>query len=469
MNFHKDDVVVKDSEFSIIAFIRHLWRNRLWVLLAPALGACLALSVSLFYASIPAPVTLYIELKGIEKGAYANGAKFMPGDLINPEVVEALRAKYANAFTAEDFAKGVSVEYGTLLIRPLVQRYEILLANKQLRPGEIEDLSSRLAREMDSLSQRGLRIRISPEELSLNRDQAAHLALDIPYLWNDIFAKKYNIFIDRDVLNMETEAGSPDLTRLKGILTVNSLIQTMMRGLSRVKSDPRVQILRSNGGLTAGELEVIVGNFLIVSFQPILSSVMQQANLPGVDLYKKEVRIRMREVETRIAGIDQGIENLISNRDTRSPMTQSPALGTGNLQLADGGIDQLLKLGQQNANTLYLQGLLTKRIELTDSRAWMLSEIARLDVVTESDVTVAAIKEAEASFSNITAEYRSLVRQVIGRLKMTNERLYSAVGAPTFENRGVLKFMMISIASAIFMGLFLVLGVLALSFAMRRS
>ena len=69
MNFHKDDVVVKDSEFSIIAFIRHLWRNRLWVLLAPALGACLALSVSLFYASIPAPVTLYIELKGIEKGA----------------------------------------------------------------------------------------------------------------------------------------------------------------------------------------------------------------------------------------------------------------------------------------------------------------------------------------------------------------------------------------------------------------
>lgn len=261
-----------------------------------------------------------------------------------------MRAKYANAFTAEDFSKGVTVEYGTLLIRPLVQRYEILLANKQLKPTEIDDLSNRLAKDLDAVSQRGLRIRIVPDELSLNRDQASQLALDIPYVWNSIYAKKYNIFLDKDVLNMEIASTTLDLTRLKDVLTVNSLVQTMVRGLSRIKTDLRVQVLRSSGGLTAGELEVMVANFLTISFQPILSSVMQQANLPGVDLYKKEVRIRMREVETRIAGLDQSIANLISNRETRASIAQSTASGSGNLQLTDGGIDQLLKLGQQNAN-----------------------------------------------------------------------------------------------------------------------
>ena len=469
MNPQNDGAMAEEKEFSIIDFIRHLWRYRLWVVLAPALAACLAVSVSFFYASIPAPVTLYIELKGIEKGLYANGAKFTPGDLVTPEVVETLRVKYANAFTAEDFARGVTVEYGTLLIRPLVQRYEILMANKQLKPSELEDLSNRLGRELDSLSQRGLRIRILPEELFLNRDQAMQLALDVPNLWNNIFAEKYNIFLDRDVLNMEIAKTKPDLTRLKDVLTVSSLVQTMVRGLSRIKIDPRVQVLRSTSGMTAGELEVMVGNYLTISFQPILSSLMQQANLPGVDLYKKEVRIRMREVETRIAGLDQSISNLFSNRDARALITQSAASGAGNLQLTDGGIDQLLKLGQQNANTQYLQGLLTKRIELTDSRAGLLSEIERLDVVTESDVTPATLKDAEISFSNIAAEYRSLVGQVIARLKQTNKRLYSVVGAPTIEKSGALRFLLITTASAIFMSLFLVLGVLTLTYAMRRS
>jgi hypothetical protein len=218
MNSKNDGAMAEEKEFSMIDFIRHLWRYRLWVVLAPALGACLALSVSLIYASIPTPVTLYIELKGIEKGAYANGAKFTPGDLLTPEVVETLRVKYANAFTAEDFARGVTVEYGTLLIRPLVQRYEILMANKQLKPSDLEDLSSRLGKDLDSMSQRGLRIQVIPEELSLNRDQASQLALDIPYLWNSIFTKKYNIFLDKDVLNMEFATTTPDLTRLKDIL-----------------------------------------------------------------------------------------------------------------------------------------------------------------------------------------------------------------------------------------------------------
>ena len=69
MKAENEGAMIEEPVFSISDFIRHLWRNRLWMLLAPALSTCLALSVSFFYASIPAPVTLYLDLKGIEKGA----------------------------------------------------------------------------------------------------------------------------------------------------------------------------------------------------------------------------------------------------------------------------------------------------------------------------------------------------------------------------------------------------------------
>lgn len=457
-----------DFEFSFGEFFQYLWRNRLWLALVPGLCIIMSLGMVALNTSISGSLTLYIELKGIDKGAYVNGARFTPGDLIVPDVVDELRNKYGNAFTQEEFSRAVIVEYGTLLVRPLVQRYEALLANKQLKPNELEDLSNRLSKELEAINQRGLRIRISPGELNLNRDQASQLILDIPVIWNKIYAEKYNIFLEKEVMTFEVVDATPDLSRLKDILTVNSATQSMLRGLAKMKSDPRLQLLKSKDGVTAGELEASVANFATISFQPILSNVMQQSNLPGVDLYKKEVRIRMREVENKIAGLDQSIANLLSNRDPRGSTSANIAANTGNLQLMDNGIDQLLKLGQQNANTLFLQGLLSKRIELTDARAALQSEIERLDVVAKSDVTPVLTLDAQTKFSGIASAYKSLINQAIARLKSSNERMYSVVGAPSSEASGVLKSVMAWTGGSFLLGSALVLGVLAIRFGFAQ-
>ena len=459
---------IHEDEFSIRDFFSYLWKNRLWLALVPVLCLSVGMGMFLFNSSTPAALTLYIELKGIEKGAYANGAKFTPGDLIVADVVDELRAKYDNAFSPEEFSKAVVVEYGTLLVRPLVQRYETLLANKQLKPSELEDLSNKLSKELESIAQRGLRIRIAPHELNLTREQAAQLALDIPVVWNQIFAEKYNIFLDKEVMNYDVAEINPDLTRLKDILTVNSATQAMLRSLAKMKSDPRLQALKSKEGSTAGELEASLANFATVSFQPILSSVMQQSNLPGVELYKKEVRIRLREVDNKIAGLDQSIGSILSNRDSRSANSAAAVTGAGSFQLMDNGIEQLLKLGQQSANAVYLQGLLTKRIELTDSRAALQSEVERLDVVTKSDVTPAFTQDAQTKFMGVASAYKSLVQLVIARLKSSNERMYSVVGAPTSEASGLAKLAVVWMAGAFLLGAALVLGVLAIRFGFAQ-
>ena len=465
MTSQSDISAANQVEFSFGDFVSYLWKNRLWLALVPGLCVLMGLGIFVFNSSTPGSLTLYIELKGIDKGAYANGAKFTPGDLIVADVVDELRTKYGNAFTPEEFSRAIVVEYGTLLVRPLVQRYEALLANKQLKPSELEDLSNRLSRELESINQRGLRIRINPGELNLTREQAGQLALDIPVIWNHIFAEKYNIFLEKEVMNFEVADMNPDLTRLKDILITNTMNYTMARGLYKMKADPRLQSLKSKSGMTAGELEALIGNFSTISFQPILSSVMQQSDLPGVDLYKKEVRIRMREVDNKIVGLDQSIANILSNRDSRSPNGAAAITSAGNLQLMDNSIEQLLKLGQQSANTLYLQGLLSKRIDLTDSRAMLQSEIERLDVVTKSNVTAVAIKEAEAKFVSIATEYKSLIAQAIARLKSGNERMYSVVGAPTSEASSVVKLLVMWTASTFLLGTALVLVVLSVLFS----
>jgi len=468
MTSQSDVSALNEVEFSFREFFLYLWRNRLWLALVPGLCVIIGLGMLVLNTSTPGSLTLYIELKGIDKGAYANGAKFTPGDLIVADVVDELRNKYGNAFTPEEFSRAVVVEYGTLLVRPLVQRYEALLANKQLKPSELEDLSNRLSRELESINQRGLRIRVSPGELNLTREQATQLALDIPVSWNKIYAEKYNIFLEKEVMNFEVVDAAPGLSQVKDILTVNSATQAMLRGLAKMKADPRLQLLKSKDGMTAGELEAWVANFVTISFQPILSSVMQQSNLPGVDLYKKEVRIRLREVENKIAGLDQSIANLLSNRDSRNATVGNNTGNAGNLQLMDNGIDQLLKLGQQNGNTLFLQGLLNKRIDLTDIRAVLESEIARLDVVTKSDVTPAFTQDAQTKFVGIASAYKSLVNQAIARLKSSNERMYSVVGAPNSEASGFVKSVAVFIGGAFLLGAALVLGVLAIRFGLAQ-
>lgn len=454
-------------EFSIGDFLRYLWIKRLWLVVVPGLLVCLALSLTLFRAAIPAPVTFYIDLQSIKDGEYPNGAKFSPGDLISPDVVSALRQKYGDAFSHDDFSKGVVVEFGSPLVRPLLQRYELLLANKQLKPNEFDDLSSKLSVELKSISHRGARIQIDPLALSLTRDQAVQLALDIPVFWSKVFIEKYNILLDQDLSSNSVYFSSFDPSNGDDILRVSDIAFKMEKGLTRLMEENRFKQLKTASGLSIADVTFSVRNLDLLYIRPLVQSLQYGAHSEALKNYQRDAELRLQEIEARISGIDEAINSLPGSREARGAGNVSQGSNNAGIQLTDAGVSQLLKLGQQNVMSGFLQELVKKRGILVDQRAKIQFEFERLRLQSAPSYRL-NITDATKAFERVSADYRSVYDQAILKLQRDNRFLYSAIGAPTFEGSSNLKFLLIAVFGSVFLGLFMVIAFMFARFVADR-
>src|SRR6056300_1291550 len=117
---------VYDDEISLVDLFLKLWRRRGLIVFIPLFALGIAVAWLLFTATQrPMPVTLYLELIGIEKASYPNGTRFSPKDLKAPEVINTLASKYGIE-ESDSLAANLSVEFGSPLIIGAQQRFEAL-------------------------------------------------------------------------------------------------------------------------------------------------------------------------------------------------------------------------------------------------------------------------------------------------------------------------------------------------------
>jgi hypothetical protein len=181
--------------------------------------------------------------------------------------------------------------------------------------------------------------------------------------------------------------------------------------------------------------------------------------------YQRDAELRLQEIEVRISGIDEAINSLPGGRDTRNAGNVSQGPSNAGMQLTDAGVSQLLKLGQQNVMSGVLQELIKKRGVLVDQRARIQFELGRLSIQNARALGLST-SEATKNFERVSAEYRSIYDQAILKLQRDNRFLYSAIGAPTLEGSSNIKFLLLAIIGAVFLGLFMVITFIFLRFSM---
>jgi hypothetical protein len=342
------------------------------------------------------------------------------------------------------------------------------LSNKQLKPNELEELSNKLSIELQNMSQRGALIQINPLELSLTRDQAAQLALDIPLFWSKIFIEKYNILLAQDVSDKSINLASFDASNGEDILRASDLVGKMDRGLTRLLDDPRFQQLKTANGNSIADVAFSLRNFDLLYIRPLVQNLRQGSYSETFKTYQQDVALRIQEIESRMSGIDEAINSLPGSREARGAGNVSQGSNNANFQFTDAGVASLIKLGQQNAMSALLQELINKRVSLVDQRARLQFELERFRF---QNAPSSRLNTADATkaFERVSAEYRSVYDQAILKLQRDNRFLYSAIGAPNFEGSSNLKFLLLAVIGAVFLGLFLVVTFMFVRFLMSSS
>ena len=220
------------DEISLTDIVQKLWSRRGLFIVLPVLFLLLAVFFLLLTkVSTNSPTVYFVQLQGIDKSAYPNGAEFTPQDLLIPEVL--VRAAAQLGLSVDDkFRDALHVEYGVPTTAGIQKKYEERMSAKGISATDIERINAEYLEELKSVSERGLRITIDHQDLGLQPEQGAILASALPRAWADIFTQKYRVLVDTRLDNAAIVDNKADFDNTAGILTArNTLIHVLSMDL----------------------------------------------------------------------------------------------------------------------------------------------------------------------------------------------------------------------------------------------
>jgi hypothetical protein len=418
---------IYDDEISLVDLFVKLWRRRGLIIVLPLFAVGVALVGLLFTATQrPLPVTLYVELIGIEKAAYPNGARFSPKDLKAPEVLNNLAKKYGIDDPGE-LAESLAVEFGSPLIVGVKQRFDALLSQKNLSAADLETINAQYKEELDAVVLRGLRLSLNHAALSMTIQQASELILEVPRMWSEVYVSKYRVIDDTSLDALSISRAPVALNSTSVILGARDLIKRMMNGLDVLSSDKRLDSLISVGGYSPADLKSDLERFESLFFEPIFTGLFGTEDQASRS-FIRETQLEIDELTRKISSLDQVVDDIRSFRDTRSDATVA-AGGTESIQLSDNTLEQVLTLSKQASLSEYLTTILEERLKFANRRAELFTDIARSESGSYA-IDKKFIQQSESELQKLVDEYLSLLDKSRQKNRQTYTSFYNPLGAP---------------------------------------
>ena len=416
-----------DDEISLVDLFLKLWRRRGLIVALPLFALGLAIAGLLFTATQrPLPVSLFVELIGIEKATYPNGTEFSPKDLKAPEVINALASNYGIA-EANDLSANLAVEYGSPLINGVRQRYEVLLAQKGLSAADLEALNTQYREELTAIARRGLRLSLNHVALGMTAAQASELILEVPRLWSEVYVTKYRLIDDTSLDALSISRAPVALNTTSEILGARDLIKRMMSGLDLLSSDKRLDSIISESGYSPADLKSDLERFESLFFEPIFTGLFENEDQVSRS-FIRETQLEIDELTRKINSLDQVVSDIRSFRDSRGELS-SNAGSSESIQLTDNTLEQVLTLSKQASLSEFLTNILEERLSLGNRRAELFTDIARSQsgfFAIEEDFLV----QSETELQKLVNQYLSLLDKSREKNRQNYTSFYNPIGSP---------------------------------------
>ena len=236
------------SEVSFSDIFWRLWARRGVIVLVPVLFAALAaIFVAISSLSKAGYATYLISLRNIENQNYPNGAEFSPRDLVIPEVLSQLRARFDIASDV-NLQDAISVTYDSPLAKSIARKYQERLASRNLSQAEIDTINQNHIEELRAVMRSSLRINVDFRALGLDNTTGHALAAELPRLWTSIYTTKYRIFTDSTLVDLAVSRSLEKFDTTGSVITANNRVNAMHKGLQTLINDNRLSMLRTDEG-----------------------------------------------------------------------------------------------------------------------------------------------------------------------------------------------------------------------------
>ena len=448
-----------NDEISISELIGKLWAKRGLIVFLPLIFAGLTVAgLLLSKISTGDSVSYYLELTGIEKGAYPNGADFSPQDLLNPEVVSRLAEQF-NIDQASDLAEHVSVTYGTPLSIGVIKAYQAALsANSKARPEDIEAINERYRAQIQDAARRGLYINVDYVSLGIDQATGMQLARELPALWSEVFSKRFQIFLDTGIASLAIDNGDADITTTVGVIEIDARLRAIAKGTNILLNDGRFKSLRTADGVSPADLAARINDFRNIYFEPVYSSSFAADDSLAL-VYRRNIELQLEQLDIELNELTARIETIkqLQRNDRSNGDAADRGMSGSQMQIQGDALGQLVSLSQQASLSEYLQESFNTRLERVTAKSELQSQLKKMAGSAQTGSESLALSDdfimtSQARYATIQTNYKALLSAAQTTAEREIPALYRVTSAVTSNEKLLEKRDLLFIALALSLG-----------------
>ena len=415
------------DEISLTDIVVRLWRRRGLIVLLPLLAGGLGLIAVLMMATQSfTPTVYYLNLTGIEKGAYPNGVAFSPKDLQAPEVLAALASRM-QIEDADDLQKAVNVSFSSPMTDGVIKKYNEKLGKKGLTSAEIDAINAELGEELTRTSEKTARISIDYQSLGLSAAEGAEMAMLLPKLWAEIFTTRFRV-LDNTKLSGAAQTTALSLDTSIGVLEASTYIETMISAMEILEEDSRLSAIQTSDGITPADLKTKIVNFNNIYLSAILSR-----NLGADDaltrFYQQDLILKIEKVNEEIRGVNESIQSIqtVLNGESAQP-TDRLTYQSDRVQVTGDAIGDIVQLVNRSSLADFLTRLYEEKGELILERANLNMQAKKIN--NKVDFTGELINAAQVQLDRLNETYINLLVRAREMNRQNSGTLYQGIGEP---------------------------------------
>ena len=422
-----------DGEISILAILAKLWRFRGVIVAATALAFLSGLALFAFSGySTPQTITYFISLNNIENSKYPNGAAFQPSDLVSPQVLQHLRNTLSlpEAVSLKD---NIRISYDGVATEGIQKIYRDRLGAKNLSQAEIESINRTFADEIESATKNSLRIDVNFTSMNLDTKSGVEIAKQIPVSWTEVFTKQFRTLVTQEISSAITPFSMNDFQNVNGILTINSNMEIMRRGLAAIDEDSRLNSVQDLKGNSAADIIQGLDLYRNLYFNRLFSSILSDGSVVG-KVYVKAQQLRIDQLNQQIEGLDKAFEKLQAGGNNQVGVALNDSQMSAQqptVQMDSNALNQIIGLSEKASNAEYLREILTKRQASINEISDIKRQIALIEPSSELQVSDSAyIEQAYQGLTSIANSYNELLTAARSLAEDRSGALYQSLTTP---------------------------------------
>ncbi len=440
--------VEMDDEIDISELFNKIWSRRLFIVAFVFAAAVITLGILSFSLLKNPPEKRYSEILRFnfpeaEKGLYPAGQIFSYNDIVSSKVLAKVYDKndlINKDIKFDQFSDSISVNPFSENAAFIKEKYQSLLANKQLSRPEIESLEKSYLDELGAAQSRYARLSLlDTKHLGLDEITIQKILMDIPLVWSRIAIEELGVLdlkvagadfyqanlIDRFEYLQTLEYLQDSSKYLEGALDV--LVEDSIGGLVRSPVS----------GKSGYDLQVQLKNLVDFEIEPLFSTVTNLGITRDADkaiIYLKNTIQNFQDKKEVLVKKAQNFEMIIdqyaNNSSGKQVNKQEGAMG-GFAQYDSTFLDKFTALIEEKNDKAFKQDLLNQRlvvlqgiediegniIKFQRAEKRLLSSAENISKQIRSDV-IKDIALARQNFEVLVEEYQGLLavhnQQVLG-------------------------------------------------------